>query len=76
LRSGSVGGAFANLHAARVVLVDLYAEEDIQAAAPAVLARLRACLPPADQRLKRAEEPVPGHADAQTLLPARFCRRA
>jgi hypothetical protein len=56
LRSGSVCGAFANLHAARVVLVDLYAEEDIQAAAPAVLARLRTCLPPADQRLQRAEE--------------------
>ncbi|HEU5384861.1 MAG TPA: hypothetical protein VFV73_03085 [Streptosporangiaceae bacterium] len=38
-----------------MVLVDLYAEEDIQAAAPAVLARLRTCLPPADQRLQRAE---------------------
>lgn len=56
LRSGSICGAFANLHAARVVLVDLYAEEDIQAAAPAVLARLRTCLPPADQRLQRAEK--------------------
>jgi hypothetical protein len=52
---GSVGGAFADLHAARVVLVDLYAEEDIQAAAPAVLARLRTCLPPTDQRRQRAE---------------------
>jgi hypothetical protein len=38
------------------VLVDLYAEEDIQAAAPAVLARLRTCLPPADERLQRAEK--------------------
>jgi hypothetical protein len=37
--------AFANLHAAKVVLVDLYAEEDIQAAAPGVLARLQACRP-------------------------------
>ena len=50
----SVCGAFANLHAARVVLVDLYAEEDIQAAAPAVLARLQTCLPPSDQRRQRA----------------------
>jgi hypothetical protein len=29
-----VSSAFANLHTAKVVLVDLYAEEDIQAAAP------------------------------------------
>jgi hypothetical protein len=56
LRSGgSVNGAFADLHAARVVLVDLYAEEDIQAAAPAVLARLRTCLPPTDECRQRAE---------------------
>lgn len=47
--------AFANLHAAKVVLVDLYAEEDIQAAAPGVLARLQACLPSDDQRRQRAE---------------------
>lgn len=47
--------AFANLHAAKVVLVDLYAEEDIQAAAPGVLARLQACLPSHDQRRRRAE---------------------
>ena len=40
-----VCSAFANLHTAKVVLVDLYAEEDIQAAAPGVLARLQACLP-------------------------------
>jgi hypothetical protein len=50
-----VDGAFADLHAARVVLVDLYAEEDIQAAAPAVLARLRTCLPPTDECRQRAE---------------------
>lgn len=47
--------AFANLHAAKVVLVDLYAEEDIHAAAPGVLARLQACLPSDDQRRQRAE---------------------
>jgi hypothetical protein len=50
-----VCSAFANLHAAKVVLVDLYAEEDIQAAAPGVLARLQACLPSDDQRRQRAE---------------------
>jgi hypothetical protein len=56
LRSGgSVNGAFAELHAARVVLVDLYTEEDIQAAAPAVLVRLRTCLPPTNECLQRAE---------------------
>ena len=48
--------AFAGLHAAKVVLVDLYAEEDIQAAVPAVLTRLQTCLPSCDQRRKRAEE--------------------
>lgn len=50
-----VCGAFANLHAAKVVLVDRYAEEDIQAAAPGVLARLQTCLPPDDQRRQRTE---------------------
>jgi hypothetical protein len=50
-----VCSAFANLHTAKVVLVDLYAEEDIQAAAPGVLARLQACLPSDDQRRQRAE---------------------
>jgi hypothetical protein len=50
-----VCSAFANLHTAKVVLVDLYAEEDIQAAAPGVLARLQACLPADDQRRRRAE---------------------
>jgi hypothetical protein len=50
-----VSSAFANLHTAKVVLVDLYAEEDIQAAAPGVLARLQACLPADDQRRRRAE---------------------
>jgi hypothetical protein len=50
-----VCSAFANLHAAKVVLVDLYAEEDIQAAAPGVLARLKSCLPADDHRRQRAE---------------------
>lgn len=62
-----VSGAFAQLHCAKVVLVDLYAEEDIQAAAPAVLARLQTCLPPADQRRRSAEAlfgPQPGEVPA------------
>jgi hypothetical protein len=67
--------AFANLHAAKVVLVDLYAEEDIQAAAPGVLARLQACLPSDDQRRQRAEamfgsqiSAEPSDAFSQVLL--------
>jgi hypothetical protein len=68
-----VWSAFANLHAAKVVLVDLYADEDIQAAAPGVLARLKACLPSDDRRWQRAETlfgpavgTVPGDPGGQT----------
>jgi hypothetical protein len=43
-------GAFVNLHAAQVVLVNLYSEQDIRARIPAVLDRLRKCLPEDDQR--------------------------
>lgn len=50
-----VCSAFANLHTAKVVLVDRYAEEDIQAAVPGVLTRLQACLPADDRRRQRAE---------------------
>ena len=70
-----VCSAFANLHTAKVVLVDLYAEEDIQAAAPGVLARLQACLPSDDQRRQRAEalfgspiSAVPSDAHSQGSL--------
>jgi hypothetical protein len=49
-------GAFANLHAAQVTLVNLYAEEDIKANIPAVLERLQKCLPETDQRLLRAKD--------------------
>ena len=48
-------GAFVNLHAAKVALVDLYTREDIEAAAPAVLARLRSSKSADDDRLKSAE---------------------
>jgi hypothetical protein len=48
-------GAFTNLHAAQVTLVNLYAEEDVKANIPAVLERLQKCLPETDQRLLRAK---------------------
>lgn len=48
-------GAFVNLHAAKVALVDLYNCEDILAAAPAVLARLRSSKSADDDRLMSAE---------------------
>jgi hypothetical protein len=47
--------AFTNLHAAKVALVDLYGCEDIEAAAPGVLARLRSSKSPDDDRLKSVE---------------------
>jgi hypothetical protein len=50
-----VDSAFGNLHAAKVVLVNLYAEEDIQAAVPGVLVRLQTCLPKGDKRRQKAE---------------------
>jgi hypothetical protein len=48
-------GAFTNLHAAQVTLVNLYTDEDIKATIPAVLERLRKCLPETDQRLRKAK---------------------
>lgn len=51
----AIDAAFVNLHAAEVVLVDLYTAADITARTPGVLARLRVCLPAADERLVRAE---------------------
>ena len=51
----AIDAAFVNLHAAEVVLVDLYGVGDIDARTPDVLARLRACMPAADERLLRAE---------------------
>jgi hypothetical protein len=48
-------GAFFNLHAAQVLLVNLYSEEDIKANIPAVLERLQRCLPETDQRLLKTK---------------------
>jgi hypothetical protein len=49
-------GAFINLHAAQVLLVNLYSEDDVQASIPAVLDRLQKCLPETDQRRIDAEK--------------------
>ena len=50
-----MGAAFVHLHAAKVGLVSLYRYEDIEAATPAVLARLRSSKSANDDRLKIAE---------------------
>jgi hypothetical protein len=50
-----VEAAYINLHAAEVVLANLYTEEEVEARVPDVLARLRACVPPNDQRRIDAE---------------------
>jgi hypothetical protein len=51
----AMGAAFVHLHAAKVGLVNLYRYEDIEAATPAVLARLRSSKSANDDRLKIAE---------------------
>ena len=75
----AIDAAFVNLHAAEVVLVDLYGPADIKARTPDVLARLRVCMPPADERLLRAEamfgaplatEPGPAPQAQPQSLPA------
>jgi hypothetical protein len=50
-----VEGAFVNLHAAEVVLANLYSEQDIASRVPDVLARMRTCLPADDERRIKAE---------------------
>ena len=56
-----VEAAYLNLHAAEVVLANLYTEEEVQARVPDMLARLRACVPPTDQRRIDAEAEFGGH---------------
>jgi hypothetical protein len=51
----SVEGAFVNLHAAEVVLANLYNEQDIDSRIPDVLARMQACMAADDQRRIKAE---------------------
>jgi hypothetical protein len=52
----SVEGAFVNLHAAEVVLVNLYNLQDIDSRAPDVLARMKTCMATDDQRRIDAEK--------------------
>lgn len=66
-------GAFVNLHAAKVALVDLYTWQDIEAAAPAVLARLRSSKSADDDRLQSAEAALDG--DLETAEPGQQRRR-
>jgi hypothetical protein len=51
----SVEGAFVNLHAAEVVLANLYDEQDIDSRVPDVLARMRTCMAADDHRRVKAE---------------------
>jgi hypothetical protein len=51
----SVEGAFVNLHAAEVVLANLYDEQDIDSRIPDVLARMRTCMAADDERRIKAE---------------------
>ena len=51
----SVEGAFVNLHAAEVVLTNLYDEQDIDSRVPDVLARMRSCMAADDPRRIKAE---------------------
>jgi hypothetical protein len=59
-RGTSVEHAFQSLHAAKVFLVEILANEDVDALAPSVLARLTGCLAPDDVRRLRVERIVAG----------------
>src|ERR1700750_608343 len=63
-RGTSIEQAYRSLHAARVFLVELVAEEDLDALVPGVLARVQACLPATDpQRIELEKLP---NADPKT----------
>jgi hypothetical protein len=51
----SIEGAFVHLHTADIMLTHLLPTEEVDARAPYVLARLRECLSPRDERVRRAE---------------------
>jgi hypothetical protein len=61
-RGTSIEQAYRSLHAARVFLVELVADEDIDALVPGVLARVQSCLPATDpqrielEKLPRADQ--------------------
>lgn len=57
-RGTSIEQAYRSLHAARVFLVELVAEEDLDALVPGVLARVQSCLPATDpQRIELEKLP-------------------
>ena len=63
-RGTSLEQAYRSLHAARVFLVELVPEEDLDALVPGVLARVQACLPATDpQRIELEKLPT---ADPKT----------
>jgi hypothetical protein len=63
-RGTSIEQAYRSLHAARVFLVQLVAEEDLDALVPGVLARVQSCLPATDpQRIELEKLP---NADPKT----------
>jgi hypothetical protein len=57
-RGTSIEQAYRSLHAARVFLVELVADEDVDALVPGVLARVQSCLPATDpQRIELEKLP-------------------
>jgi hypothetical protein len=59
-RGLSVERAYHSLHTAKVELVDLLSDEEVDALRPAALARLATCLPEADARRVELERLPPG----------------
>jgi hypothetical protein len=68
-------GAFINLHAAQILMVNFYSHEDIEANTPAVLERLQQCLPETDRRLLKAKAMLDSEGDGSGDRPARKPRR-
>jgi len=71
----SVEGAFVNLHAAEVVLANLYDEQDIDSRVPDVLARMRTCMAADDHRRIKAEMLFGEQANGRPPSTARPWRR-
>jgi hypothetical protein len=71
----SVEGAFVNLHAAEVVLANLYNDQDIDSRVPDILARMRTCMAADDERRIKAEmlfgEQANGRPPSPTARPWR-----
>jgi hypothetical protein len=68
-RGTSIEQAYRSLHAARVFLVELVAEEDVDALVPGVLARVQSCLPATDpQRIELENLPNADHKSKRAKL--------